>query len=105
MSMLSAQRDELRWLADNLEEHDSHMDEYVQAMRSAAVTIWELRNKMCDMVDERERARVLEADNAKLRELLLEAYGTARGLALNDPLADVSWLADHMREMGIEVTT
>ena len=45
----------------------------------------------------------LREDNAKLREFAREAYDTARGLALNDPLADVSWLADHMREMGIEV--
>ena len=45
----------------------------------------------------------LEEENAKLRELLLEAYDTARGLALNDPLADVSWLADRMRDLGVEV--
>ena len=46
---------------------------------------------------------VQRAENAKLRELLLEAYNTARGLALNDPLADVSWLADRIRELGVEV--
>lgn len=44
----------------------------------------------------------LEAENAKLREFAREAYDTARGLALNDLLADVSWLADRMRELGIE---
>ena len=48
-----------------------------------------------------QRNDELRAENAKLRELALEAYDTARGLALNDSLADVSWLADHMREMGI----
>ena len=42
------------------------------------------------------------AENAKLREFAREAYDVARGLAMNDPLADVSWLADRMRELGIE---
>lgn len=51
----------------------------------------------------KEVIREYVAENTKLRELALEAYDTACGLALNDPLADVSWLADHMREMGIEV--
>ena len=64
MSMLSAQRDKLRWLADNLEEHDSHMNEYVQAMRSAADTIWQLRN---DCVDSR-------LENKKLRELVRDMW-------------------------------
>lgn len=93
MSMLSAQCDELRWLADNLEEHDSHMDEYVQAMRSAAVTIWELRNKMCDMVDERERARVFESENAKLRAERDEWHRVA--VSKQD-------IIDHMRDARAE---
>ena len=71
MSMLSAKRDELRWLADNLEEHDIHMDEYVQAMRSAADTIWELRNKLCGVVDQQDEIDQLCAENAKLRDAML----------------------------------
>lgn len=56
---------------------------------------------MCDRID--AEFHKIQAENANLRELLLEAYNTARGLALNDPLADVSWLADRIRELGVEV--
>lgn len=60
-----------------------------------------------ELVNDCQVERELEIDelreeNAKLREFAREACDTARGLALNDPLADVSWLADRMRELGIE---
>ena len=54
MSMLSAQVDELRTLANELDERERHMDAYVQAMREAADTIESLRDRLqeneCDVV-------------------------------------------------------
>lgn len=52
MSMLSAQRDRLRTLADHLDERERGMDEYVRALRDAADTIWELRCKLAGTVDQ-----------------------------------------------------
>ena len=104
MSMLSAQRDELRWLADNLEEHDSHMDEYVQAMRSAADTIWELRNDCVELRDE----------NAKLSNQLTdvtESMGRVEERCANLRAERDEWhrvavskqdIIDHMRDARAE---
>ena len=72
MSMISMQVDRLRDRAMRVEiflEGSTDAiptDTHIQ-LRDAADTIWELRNKMCGMVDARERARVLESENAKLR--------------------------------------
>ena len=46
MSMLSVQADELRTLANELDERERHMDAYVQAMREAADTIISLRDRL-----------------------------------------------------------
>ena len=68
--MLSGQRDTLFVIADALEDE---YPSFAREVRYAADTIWELRCKLADMVDMRERARVAEAENAELRKL-------ARGL-------------------------
>lgn len=127
--MLSAQHDKLRWLADNLEEHDSHMDEYVQAMRSAADIIWQLRNDCVDLRDENAklRERVAELDEllpengrwfsaeiveayvaeiAKLRELAKAAWGCVKRQVSCDECRMVCCgctLQSAMHELGIEV--
>lgn len=123
MSMLSAQCDELREMAGQLQEHgtfagyggttstDPLMHGVAIVMREAADTIWELRCKLSDMVDERERARVAEAENAKLRELLQDAVQTLGPPALRvDEIecgtiyeAHISRLEQRMRELGVEV--
>ena len=119
MSMLSAQCDELRKLALWLD--DEFYDVEATKVREAADTIWELRCKLSGMVDERERARVAEAENAKLRELVKHtwlfanrAHEAAYELCpdRSDPhaLATISALtlnaqdvAVRMRELGVEV--
>ena len=95
MSMISAQCDRLRDAANALQEiiDDfnkgnrgftysgivSTMHYAINSLRSAADTIWELRNKLSGMVDEREKITALEGENQKLRELaqyiLDEGYG------------------------------
>lgn len=65
MSMLSAQCDRLRRLADHLDERERGMDEYVQAMRKAADTIWHLRNLNLDTASENDN---LKDESARLRE-------------------------------------
>lgn len=86
--MLSAQCDKLRELATRCDELQVGAVRAVRVpldmgsiLREAADTIWELRNKCADLVDERERlfrANVeknnemlrLVGENAKLRELV-----------------------------------
>jgi len=69
MSMLSAQCDELRAMAESV---GLSMPQAATLMMEAADTIWELRCKCAGMVDMRERARLAEVENAKLRELCKE---------------------------------
>ena len=69
MSVLSAQRDKLRVIADKLFDMDYH--DYASEVRDAADTIWQLRN---DCVD-------LRMENAKLRELLSMYVTFARAFA------------------------
>jgi len=113
MSMLSAQCDELREMAGQLQEHgtfvgfggttntDPLMHGAAIVMREAADTIWELR----DMVH-KERA---EAD--KLRELVLHMYtcmgnvdadGNHECFSCEYEGAECDY-ADRMRDLGIEV--
>ena len=127
MSMLSAQCDRLRELADGIEERYGYPTA-VTALRDAADTIWSLRNRCVDLARERERLskesdffsrQVLEngercdraidqlnAENDRLRELVADAWSY-----INHP-ADASWthekrkeirgsLADRMRELDI----
>lgn len=78
MSMLSAQCDELRAMAESV---GMAMPQAATLMMEAADTIWELR---CRLVDAEVRVRKLgelcklcerEDENAKLRKLLLDAWG------------------------------
>lgn len=48
-------------------------------------------------------AESIEAENAKMRVLVREMYCLCCAFATRDPLADISWLSDRMREAGIEV--
>ena len=105
--MLSAQCDELRKCAEALQDaidslnsgritHEGLTDAMhygINGLRDAADTIWELRNKLCDMVDARERARVLESENAKLRAERDEWHRVA--VSKQD-------IIDHMRDARAE---
>lgn len=48
-------------------------------------------------------AEGIEAENAKMRVLVREMYSLCCAFATCGAPADVSWLADRMREAGIEV--
>ena len=82
MSMVSSQADELRTLANELDERERHMDAYVQAMREAADTIDALRKQIakCQIAE-------LKADYDTSR--YFELFGTperaARTLQEFDP--------------------
>lgn len=148
MSMLSAQRDELRKCADALQDAIDNLNlgrityegltdalRYgINDLRSAADTIWELRNKMCDMVDQREEAERLmaerdewhrvavskqdiidhmrdaRADNTKLRELLQRLLTEYRYMRVRPRRvylqheARMRAIEEEMSELGIEVT-
>ena len=107
MSMLSAQCDELREMADQLQEHgtfagfggttntDPLMLGAAIVMREAADTIWDLR----DMVH-KERA---EAD--RLRELVASVWQLFAEHGAVNPcdLPEVDAVRNDMRELGIEV--
>ena len=64
MSILSAQCERLRSLANNLRQTSRGHKEYISAMRDVADTIWKLRNTNLDMANENDD---LKAENAKLR--------------------------------------
>ena len=94
MSMISAQIDELRQMADG---QATYRDARA-AMLQAADTIWELR-------DDLQRAN---AENVKLRELLSESLMDyklyAEKYGLPPYISDVNeHLDDRMRELGVEV--
>ena len=107
MSMLSAQADELRELAVQLQEHgtfvgfggttntDPLMHGAAMAMREAADTILSLRDK----------AQELQAENAKLRKLVRMAWKCAHtGLSCSDcrMVAGGCTLQSAMRELGVD---
>lgn len=52
MSMLSAKRDRLLGMADRLDQSGLH--DMASVVRDAGSTIWELRNKLNDLIDERD---------------------------------------------------
>lgn len=93
MSMLSAQCDELRTMAESV---GLEVPQAATLMMEAADTIWELRCKCAGMVDMRERARLAETENAKLRELV-------RGLVYATHPADRARLIADAAELGVEV--
>ena len=74
MSMISAQCNELRETADELDERakaygPSVHDVISPMLRRAADTIWELRCKLADVVDQQGEIERLEAENERLRKL------------------------------------
>ena len=87
MSMMSSQRDQLKETASKLRENyafvgfggtvsrDQLIFDAAQQMDLAADTIWELRNKLAGVVDERERVRALQIENDALRDLAYEMWG------------------------------
>ena len=109
MSMISSLIDELNKSAD--EWNGSNMFELARMCRSAAYTIWELRESV-----HRERA-----ENAKLRELVVDMLPFAeagmddscvtRRCCMFEQCEDVigvkcaieQHMLDRMRELGIEV--
>lgn len=116
MSMLSAQCDELRERAKELRSlaPDPNVPYLVPStkeimalamasaaseMESAADTIWELRCKLAGMVDMRERARVAESENAKLRELVHDMYWD---LVAEMPESLLEDRLAQMRELGVD---
>ena len=110
MSMLSAQCDRLRAIADDLSGMD--YDSYASDVRDAADTLWRLRE---DYVILRDEYMNLRCDNENLRELahdmwrLLLATGNddlVLSLEVNGlvkEVIDAEELAKTMRELGIEV--
>lgn len=93
--------DELRQAADRFDGYQN--GEISRLLRDAADTIWELRGAL--LVAAKEH-RELEAENAELRELVVEVFDCARrGAACetckvnNDGYACVYI----MRELGVEV--
>lgn len=134
MSMISAQCDQLRERAKELcslapdpavpylvpstkETMALAMRSAASEMEDAADTIWELRCKLADMVDMRERARVAEAENEKLRELATLNWKWAHSCCGNNCKMQTGGcgygidrecnyerdIYDRMRELGIEV--
>ena len=101
MSMISGLIDELNKSAD--EWNGSNMFELARMCREAADTIWELR-------DDLQRAN---AENAKLRKLLLDVWNDAMqfdgfwdyvnddGEIYNED--ELPHYYDRMRELGLEV--
>jgi len=122
VSMLSSTCDRLRERAKALRQGRwSDGAEDAKMMELAADTICGLSDKLTGMVDESERARVAEAENAKLRELVRDmwcvmwacaeqrcARRTNRCYRVRGNSDDVRgdgecWFEDRMRELGIEV--
>jgi len=130
MSMLSAQIDHLRELADALDGKYGHQG-YAIAMRDAADTIWQLRDDLQranaavqDAEHEEsvawDRVRKAEAENAKLRELMRDMLPFAevgmddtcvvRRCCLFEQCEHVvgvkcaieQHMLDRMRELGVE---
>ena len=118
MSMISAQCDELRDAADELQNLIENGHNYTwsgfystlryaqQRLRGAADTIWELRCKLADVVDQQGEIERLKNENARLRELLsqaLAAHELDTFFEYFEPHSFwVGWCED-VHELGIEV--
>ena len=114
MSMISAQIDELRELADDIESRYGYPTA-VKALRDAADTIWQLRDDLQranaaaqdaehDESMAWDRVRKADAENVKLRELVGELMPTARIAAQHG--INVGKLAAQerrARKLGVEV--
>lgn len=91
MSMISAQCDELRGMADELAMVTKAIhsgvpastwrgmtyvfEDSARSLRRAADTIWELRCKLAGVVDQCEEVERLKAENAKLRDAMYTNAG------------------------------
>lgn len=97
MSMLSAQCDELRTLADLYDIMRKPAN--ARTLRDAADTILSLR----------DRAQALQAENAKLRELVADTLMQPRDYCQKYDIEYDSWdsvnehLDARLRELGVEV--
>jgi len=90
MSMISAQIDELRQMADGQATYRDARE----VMLEAADTIWQLR-------DDLQRANT---ENAKLRELMAELYQCSRQYGCDRcGYKDGCAMFDRMAQMGVEV--
>ena len=114
MSMISAQCDELRRMA---EQTDWEIPEAAMLMRQAADTIWELRCKIVGATDQiheiirlKAKNERLREENEKLRELMSDTLMDTNDYAHKYGLPEHGWKAmnnhlnDRMQELGIEVT-
>ena len=127
MSMLSAQCDKLRQMAESV---GLAMPQAATLMMEAADTIWELRCKCADLMSEREEyvwtrefmdrmakhcgtkdcpslvsyVDGLEAENAKLRELVRDwrALAVDGADSLSDWIEQQADLENRMRELGVD---
>ena len=80
--MISYQCDELRKAADELQGFEGNIHNFTwsefystsrhtqQVLRSAADTIWELRNKLTGTVDQSEEIERLKRENAELKKAM-----------------------------------
>lgn len=110
MSMLSFQCDELRKAADELQALIDNGHNYTwsgffstlhyaqQGLRGAADTIWELRCKLVDVVDQQDEIELLKTENEKLRKLCAELC-----LTPDDDVPKLRELFVRAIELGIEV--
>lgn len=106
MSMISAQVGKLRERAKALRQGRwSDGPEDAKLMEGAADNLWELHCKLAGMVDMRERARLAEAESAKLRkefEMLVEGYGSMsrEHMQLTVEYSDALDKMDELRELA-----
>lgn len=114
--MISAQCDELRKTADELDEKakayaPTAHNALSPMLRQAADTIWGLRCKLAGVVDQSEEIKRFEEENAKLRELVrlmdrrITPISPCKSIPCGEcPVKDECDREDElMRELGIEV--
>lgn len=100
MSILSAQCERLRSLANNLRQTSRGHKEYISAMRDAADTIWKLRNTNLDTANENDD---LKAENRQLRELVYDMWGLIdRGGLTTGAWGPCQEFLVRMKALGIE---
>ena len=108
MSMMSATCDRLRERAKVLRQGRwSDGAEDAKTMEDAADIIWELRNKLAGMVDERETTERNRVRNAREYARLCHENDALRELV--DYMTPIAWHGasererDRMRDLGIDV--